>query len=118
MSTNNGVKILSINHSIISGPESGLLWDAAKYAFKKNIPDLVFFEIKNPFPELIPDETVKIWVKILGIEHEDGSGKSFNIHGYVSKACPIGRYASRRFFAYYNAGSPRHGELRIKIDNN
>ncbi len=110
------IKVISVDHPILNGPSSGFLWDAAKYSFDKNVPDLAFFEIKNTFPQVYPEETLKIKVRILGMEHEDGSGKSFNIHGYITNSCIVRNYAGHRFHAYYNAGSPRHGTITIEMN--
>lgn len=111
------IMIHSISHSILSGPEPGRLWDAAKYAYNKDVPELVFFEIKNPFPDVYPEETLKIRFRPISIQHEDGSGRSFNVEGFISSKCYVKQFASRRFTAYYNAGSPRHGILKIIYNN-
>jgi len=110
---NSSIKILSTSIRILVGPCSHTLFDACKYAYDQNIrPDrIAWFGIKDDDPK--ETDPFKLWVRIISIEHEDGSGKSFNLKGYVSTSCEKLAYRGKRFEAYYNAGSTRHGEIRI-----
>ena len=110
------IKIVSVEYPIEAGPEAGRLCDALKYAYGKGkVENLVHFEVKNPSPTDLPDERLKLFFRPISVAHEDGSGKSFNIIGFISKNCCIPRYAGRRFTAYYNCGSPRHGIIKIEM---
>lgn len=95
------------SYEIVNGPNKDTLFDACKYAYGKT-KVIVNFSIVAGYtpsshtriPMLLRDIT------ICGIEHEDGSGESFNLHGH----CKVdGALSTRvricRFKAYYNARS-------------
>ena len=103
-------------YDIVNGPSKAVIFDACKYAysvnFKVSMKLGVAFGYTQPkdhpgcayFPMSITD------VKIVGIQHEDGSGFSFNLEGYCKadlispqrkKSTP--NYQSYRFKAYYDA---------------
>ena len=61
-------------------------------------------------------------IAITGIQHEDGSGESFNLEGcckvdidYHIRNDGVRRYRYRRFSAYYNAKS-RKGSFTLTTD--
>ena len=79
-------------HEIISGPSRDKLFDALKYAYDKDAKFRIEFGFRSPAPHSVPTIT-----RLTSIEHEDGSGCSFNLEGY----CTLNG-VSRRFHAYYN----------------
>lgn len=98
---------------IIGGPNKDLLFDACKYAYDKLSNIAIDFTVISGYTTS-PDDPACAYVvmnvsdfKIAGIEHENGSGESFNIHGY----CKLNQdtqgilACSCRFKAYYNARS-------------
>lgn len=97
---------------IVAGPNRYMLFDACKYAYDAARIPINFTVVlgytmpkHNPGCAYVPMFVSDI--KIAGIEHEDGSGESFNLHGYC-KADPdstIGSAATckpYRFRAYYS----------------
>lgn len=97
-------------YEIISGPSKDALFDACKYAYSKATKFAINFGVAGGYtmprnhPECayVPMEMHD--VLIFGIEHEDGSGDSFNIHG-LCKAVLYGvstEVKSYKFKAYYN----------------
>lgn len=90
-------------YDIVNGPNKDTLFDACKYACIKgaNIP--LFFDVAAGYtmPKGHPGCANIIMptsdFKIIGIENEDGSGESFNLHGYVKRSG-----TQYRFKAYYN----------------
>ena len=102
--------------NIINGPNGGLLFDNCKFWNNKSsnpLKDKVFFvvvvgytmPVGNPGRAAV-GETIKD-VNIQGIEHEDGSGHSFNLHGTASF---MGQ--TYKFKAYYNS---QHRDGRITL---
>ena len=90
-------------YDIVNGPNKDALFDACKYACVKgaNIP--VSFDVVKGYtmPKNDPGCAYIIMAttdfRIIGIENEDGSGESFNLHGYVKRSG-----TQYRFKAYYN----------------
>ena len=111
------------SYDIIAGPNKDALFDACKYAYNKSAKISIDFAVvlgyttptDNPGCAYIPMSLTDI--KISGIEHEDGSGESFNLRGYC-KADPCFRrednmhYKSYEFRAYYNSKS-RKGRINL-----
>ena len=101
---------------IVAGPNRDMLFDACKYAYDKmvRIPIDFVVAIGYTMPKHHPGcAYVPMYIsdiKVVGIEHEDGSGESFNLHGYC-KADPdstVGNAktcTSYNFKAYYNTKS-------------
>lgn len=98
---------------IVSGPNKDDLVKAFKDAFdKKTETDQVKFDIALGY---IGTNNGKAYTnmkskdfKVTGIEHEDGSGHSFNLKGYCSADIRFGVrdaviYQPYKFEAYYNA---------------
>lgn len=103
-------------YNIVAGPNKDALFDACKYAYSDNAKLIIDFTVaigytmerkvsnRNCIPMAITD------IKICGIEHEDGSGESFNLYGYC-KADPESidksdvSYKPYRFEAYYDTRS-------------
>ena len=108
MNTNNNT------FDILKGPNKDILFDACKYAYNKLADITVKFTVaagytappEDPRRAYIPMSVTDI--VICGIEHEDGSGESFNLHGYCNANLdPSSRsgnmiYKPYRFVAYYN----------------
>lgn len=106
-------EVKSRSYDIVGGPNRDLLFDACKYthnrgvnlpvAFSVTIDSFILMAIKN--------------IRINGIKHEDGSGESFNLHGYCEADVNYrgGRtpaYKSYRFKAWYNSKS-RKGHITL-----
>jgi hypothetical protein len=76
------------NFKITSGPDRDQLFTACKYAYEKGVVFPIQFVIthstratdekgkKNIVPKLVTD------IKIIGIDHDSGSGRAFNLRGY------------------------------------
>ena len=104
-------------YEIVVGPSKDLLFDACKYAYSKNANISVSFSIaagytmpaNDPTAGCIPMRIKNI--RICSIEHEDGSGESFNLHGYcmadLNSFHANVNYESYRFKAYYNTKNRR-----------
>lgn len=110
-------------YDIVAGPNRDALFDACKYASNKNVSFVVKFSIAVGYTApkddsgcaYIPMDIKDI--KILGIDHEDGSGHSFNLHGYCmadpeSFGRPNKSYKQYKFKAYYNA-KKREGRITL-----
>ena len=73
---------------IVAGPNRDMLFDACKYAYDKTVRIPIDFTVAIGYtmpkhhpgcayvPMYISD------IKVASIEHEDGSGESFNLRGY------------------------------------
>lgn len=101
---------------IVGGPNRDRLFDACKYAYDEAAQSPINFSVAvgytapkhHPGCAYIPMFVSDI--KIAGIEHEDGSGESFNLHGYckadpdstIDNAMTCKTYS---FEAYYNTKS-------------
>ena len=100
------------NFDIMGGPSKDTLFDACKYAYSKTTKMIIEFDVASGYtqpPESKNCAYVKMQmadIKIAGIEHEDGSGDSFNLRGYCrANINPFGEVVSGRpyeFRAYYN----------------
>ena len=92
--------------NIVNGPSRDTLIDAFKYAYSRDGIVSAKFEIAlKP-----PANHLKIRSKdfiITEIQHEDGSGHSFNIGGFckadMNPLVGIKTYKNYSFTAYYNA---------------
>jgi len=90
-------------YTITDGPTVDRIWDAAKYSADKmnaTVPvrfttDIRFTNATGPWLVLTPH--------ITGVEHEDGSGDSLIISGYLNAS---------RFTGYYK-GRNRSGFIEI-----
>ena len=98
-------------YGIVNGPDRDTLFYACKYAYSKTTKFAIDFEVVAGYttPQNHPERAyVPVGmsdVAIHGIEHEDGSGESFNIHG-VCKATLHRSPDGAKFYkfkAYYNA---------------
>ncbi len=96
-------------YDIVAGPNKDTLFDACKYAYNKTTKFAIDFGVavgytmprNHPGCAYVPMDMSD--VAIHGIEHEDGSGESFNIHG-MCKAALRGSSDTKfyKFKAYYN----------------
>lgn len=110
---NTNITIKEKSYEIKKGPSKDALIDAFKYAYSKTDerpPIPLDFKIAIGYTGLPSDpKTAYIAAKIknlrvTSIEHEDGSGESFNIAGYCDADLGVNqtRYQHYRFTAYYN----------------
>lgn len=104
--------------SIINGPSKSVLFDSCQYAYSKDVKVHINFAIPQGYSNHSNDAT-KLYlpmqitdIVITGIQHEDGSGESFNLEGYCKvdidyhiRNDGVCRYQYRRFTAYYNSKS-------------
>lgn len=105
-------------YSIINGPSKSVLFDSCQYAYSKDVKVHINFAIPQGYSNHSNDAT-KLYlpmqitdIVITGIQHEDGSGESFNLEGYCKvdidyhiRNDGVCRYQYRRFTAYYNSKS-------------
>lgn len=117
---------MSINKifDIVDGPNRELLVDSFKYAYDENVRIPLRFSIvlserneSNDSHVYVPAKT-KAW-RITSLQHEDGSGQSFNIEGYCKAYLlpvypSVGEvaYLSYRFKAYYSTKN-RRGQIEM-----
>ena len=95
-------------YSIVGGPNRDTLFDNCKYSCQGNSRVGVGFSIPFDIPS---DSGPQIYtymlvkdLKIRGIEHENGSGESFNLWGFCqADLYDIGVFEEYRFKAYYNS---------------
>ena len=100
--------------NIVGGPSKGDLFDSCKhFARGRSLVELEFTvlvgytaPISNPGCAEVR-RTVKD-VAICSIEHEDGSGESFNLAGYAQ----VGESHRRKFTAYYST-KRRTGVIKL-----
>lgn len=108
------IEIKERHYEIVNGPNKDTLFDACKYAYSKTTKFAIDFEVaasytmprNHPGCAYVPMDMSD--VTIHGIEHEDGSGESFNIHGICKVALHRSRLSNDaklccKFKAYYNA---------------
>lgn len=98
-------------YDIVGGPNKDILFDACKYACSKNVKIDIDFTVSagytipkdHPGCAYIPMDITGF--RIIGIEHEDGSEDSLNLHGYCKANLSFIKDESTtyRFKAYYNA---------------
>lgn len=105
-------------YSIINGPSKSVLFDSCLYAYSTDANVHVNFSISQSCSSHSND-AVKLYlpmqitdIVITGIQHEDGSGESFNLEGYCKvdidyhiRNDGVCRYRYRRFTAYYDTRS-------------
>lgn len=101
------------NFDIVAGPNRDMLFDACKYAYDKmvQIPIDFIVAIGYTMPKHHPGcAYIPMYIsdiKVVSIEHENGSGESFNLRGFC-KADPDSTFGnaetctSYNFKAYYN----------------
>ena len=100
-------------YEIVAGPSKDTLFDACKYAYSKTSKVTVDFAVPVAYT-MPPDHPGCAYIpmnirgiRICGIEHEDGSGESFNLHGYcradLTSTSEDATYTFYVFNAYYNS---------------
>lgn len=116
--------------SIINGPSKSVLFDSCQYAYSKDVKVHINFAIPQGYSSHSND-AIKLYlpmqitdIVITGIQHEDGSGESFNLEGhckvdidYHIRNDGVCRYQYRRFTAYYNSKS-RKGTITLIANSN
>ena len=102
---------MSTKITILDGPCSHDLWTVGIHAYDKT-DDLkhVHFSVKRPGDGF----EVTIRVRITSVQHEDSSGRSFNIEGFVSDKCHIASLRGKRFTGYYTSGLHRSGIITVE----
>ena len=110
------------SYDIMSGPSRAQLIDAFQYQYDNGVKMPIEFQIALAYTRatggkrgFYPMKT-KSDVLLTGIKHEDGSGHSFIIAGYISADARIVKelvvYKRYRFEAYYNAQT-RRGRITL-----
>lgn len=116
--------------SIINGPSKSVLFDSCQYACSKDVKVHIDFAIPQGYSSH-DNDAIKLYLPmqitdlvITGIQHEDGSGESFNLEGhckvdidYHIRNDGVCRYQYRRFTAYYNSKS-RKGTITLIANSN
>lgn len=106
-------------HEIFDGPSREALFDALRLAF--DTEPKVEFTVNTGARLSGPVETsawigAKILFKVIGLEHEDGSGNSFNFEGYImpppGKVVNVGHMEMVR--GYFNTKT-RRGAINVPI---
>ena len=98
---------------IVDGPSKDAIFDACKYAYHPRSIIVLDFEVVVGYTKASSDSkaayiAMKIKdLRITSIEHEDGSGESFNLAGFCKADLdPYGTSAAKwhpyKFKAYYN----------------
>lgn len=119
-----GTTMMTECFDIYNGPSRDLLFDACKYAYDKGIKIPIDFKValgttrpkEEPTAAYVPMQIGDF--SIASIEHEDGSGTSFNIVGFCKANLPINNdgYKSYMFEIYYKA-TRREGYIRFRIED-
>ena len=104
--------------TIENGPSSSALFDACKYAYDPNGAVRLDFKVAIAYTgnerEMSGYIAMQLKdVRVVGIEHEDGTGHRFNLYGYCKADLEAlvkenAVFKSYQFRAFYNAKS-RHG---------
>lgn len=98
-------------YSITAGPNKDSLFDACKYAFENGV------KLPIKFTATIDNNiNTSIAARIIMIEHEDGSGESFNLRGHCKadlRDFGLGITESCNFKAYYNS-KHRNGWIKFE----
>ena len=105
-------------YEIVAGPNKDSLFDACKYACSDSARLDIKFVVPIGYTMPVDDPGCAYVamaitdIKIIGIEREDGSGESFNLHGYCK--CDLNSFGGKdasyelyMFKAYYNAKNRR-----------
>lgn len=101
---------------IVDGPNREAIFDAMLYTYEAKIP--IDFNIVLGYTAPPSDPTAAAHMlgmknfQIHSIQHEDGSGYSFNLEGYADVRNGSG-YTPCKFKAYYHARS-RKGHIKFK----
>ena len=108
-------------YKILSGPNADRLFDACRYAYDKDVEIPINFGIIIGYSRPKDDPgccaigAYSCGLRIASIEHEDGSGCSFNIGGYCDTGLRVGPYSEPQYIGYkvriyYNSKS-RKGSI-------
>lgn len=110
---------------IVNGPNRDRLFDAMKYAYDDDVRIPINFQViyGTTMPTVHP-ACANIYlqmrnIRVASIQHECGSGYSFNIEGYLKtrldNPCEIieSEMHEYRFVAYYNADT-REGTISFE----
>lgn len=102
-------RMSTITYKIIDGPRAELIWDHTKHSMNKDVKIPVIFMTDHKLATVGPVENgpwVTLSPTIIGVSHEDGSGVSLIIKGYIG---------GKSFTGHYNARS-RRGIIEVKTD--
>lgn len=108
-------------YEIMNGPSKDALFDACKYACSKNARIALEFSIaagyttppENPNCAYVPLKAGDYIITM--IQHEDGSGESFNLSGFCKADTDVfgkGTLESYEFSMYFNTKS-RKGHITL-----
>lgn len=108
---NANITIKERSYDIKRGPSKDALIDAFKYAYSKTDerpPLPLDFKVAIGYGGALRSGYIAAAIKnvrVISIEHKDGSGESFNIMGDCDADLGVNRthYSHYRFTAYYNA---------------
>ena len=103
----NPATIGTLRFNIISGPSADRLIDAFKYAYGENHVRAKFTITGKGANELkTENDIMDCSLRIQSLEHEDGSGHSFNMKGAIEDASAGNTkipFHNLKFTGYYNA---------------
>ena len=105
MNTNSTLKEVVVNFT--DGPSRDRLVDAFKYAMDDDARVSVSFWSKS-------GERIDIVPSML--EHEDGSGQSFNGHGYVHVDMISGHKVANKYVYFYFQTKSRQGYVKFEAE--
>jgi hypothetical protein len=86
--------------TITDGPAAHVIWTAAQYAFDSNVAATVDFTLDQGLPQKDGVMWRHIKPSVQGACHEDGSGQSLMIQGYLDGYHFTGYYNARRRQGY------------------
>lgn len=117
---NTNQKVESVTHGIVNGPSADRLFNHCRYAYDAKVKIPIHFGIivgyslpeNNPGCAALGAHSCDLL--LTSIEHEDGSGNSFNIGGYCKGfrvgPCDEPEYVGYMVKIYYNSKT-RKGQI-------
>ena len=110
------ITIKERSFNIVAGPSKDVLFDCCKYLSRFNNPIKITFTViagytapnNNPGRAAVYKEVRNVSVR--SIQHEDGSGESFNLEGYAEY-----EGARYKYKAYYST-KRRQGMMTFVLD--
>lgn len=90
------------NLGITDGPAAHIIWAAAQFAYNKEIEIKVDFTLNVGLPQREGVMWQHISPQITGVQHEDGSGQSLLIRGFLDGEYFEGWYDARKRSGFIN----------------